>query len=138
VRRRGCFVGFLCAVRPSFQQLLSGKRCCIPVSRNARTCYRRSPHNLLLEHFFFDLSKLFFHSAGLRKDFPANVLLTASVADHLESCNAQIAVLHFAGCFLNLPLFFFLILFTFCFVGSGAADCHLVANVLVKLNASAS
>jgi hypothetical protein len=64
-------------------------------------------------------------------------LLTASVADHLESCNAQIAVLHFAGCFLNLPLFFFLILFTFCFAGSGAADCHLVANVLVKLNATA-
>src|ERR1022692_4398149 len=56
-------------------------------------------------------------------------LLTASIANHLEGCNSQITVLLFAGCLLNPSLFFF--------AGSGTSDRHLVADMLVKLNANA-
>jgi hypothetical protein len=72
------------------------------------------------------------------KRLSRQILLTASVADHLEGCNAQISVLFFAGCLFNLPLFCLCILFCFCFAGRGAGDCHLVANMLVKLNANAA
>src|ERR1035437_5880309 len=39
--------------------------------------------------------------------------------------------------FLNPSLFLFFILFCFCFAGSGTSDRHLVADMLVKLNANA-
>ena len=136
MRRRGCFVGFL--VQSVVVPAVTERGTVLHTGVPKGTHMLQTESTQFTSRTLFRSVQSFFHSAGLRKDFPANVLLTASVADHLESCNAQIAVLHFAGCFLNLPLFFFLILFTFCFVGSGAADCHLVANVLVKLNASAS
>ena len=77
-------------------------------------------------------------TAGLGKGCPAKFLFIATAADHLEGCNAQISVLFFAGRLFNLSLFCFFILFRFCFAGNGAADCHLVANMLVKLDASAA
>src|SRR5581483_3429618 len=63
--------------------------------------------------------------------------LAAGVADHLEGCNAEITVLLFAGCLLNVPFFLFFILFCSCFAGRRACDRHLVANMLIKLNATA-
>ena len=62
-------------------------------------------------------------------------LLAASLADHLQARNAQIAGLLVAGCPFRPPLFRFSRLR---FVGYEAADSHLMPEVPVKLNGAAA
>ena len=62
-------------------------------------------------------------------------LFAASLADHPQARNAQIAGLLVAGCFVRLPIFRFSRLR---FVGYEASDSHPMPDVPVKLNGAAA
>src|ERR1700674_1027542 len=66
------------------------------------------------------------------------VLLGASIADHLQARNAEIAILLFLGGILNLSFLLFLFRFSLRFSAGRPGHRYLVAKVVFQLNRAAT